>query len=299
MLIFFHKTNALQKEENDMWKKLKNWIAIGMLAIATCLNCNVASAKGTEGMDSDDLIYECDDVTFQDSGTLLVEGTFYNLSSDYDVIGLEDIEFSIVNNKGKEIESASINRSNIELIAHDGSTGHAFELEVNGNAQQYKNSTAILEKITFTWAECEGKNCRYCGGSSQNINNNCKSANSNTSSYSDSDDYDYWIDCFYCKGSGTCNQCNGSGRKSNGRMCTYCDGTGDCPRCEGLGERKLIMVNGKEYVVCAFCHGSTICASCDGSGNGYYYRTFGMTSCYSCKGSGICNACRGKGYTNN
>ncbi len=75
MLIFFHKTNALQKEENDMWKKLKNWIAIGILAIAACLNCNVASAKGTEVMDSDNLIYECNDVTFQDSGTLLVEGT--------------------------------------------------------------------------------------------------------------------------------------------------------------------------------------------------------------------------------
>ena len=277
-----------------MLKKFKNWMAIVILAVATCLNCGVASATNNDVMGPDDLIYECDTVTVQDSGVLKEEGTFYNLSDDYDIVGLEDIQFSVVSSNGQKLMSASIKKSKLKLIAHNDEAAHSFEVEVEGNAQQYKNATAVLEKVTFSWVECEGKNCSYCGGSNGNNSNSRRSTNNNTSN---SDDYDYWMTCSTCKGTGNCKQCDGTGRRSNGRMCTTCNGTGECSTCEGLGERKLILVNGKEYVVCGSCHGSTICKFCDGTGKSGYYGSLGQLSCYSCKGKGICGICGGKGYT--
>lgn len=281
---------SLQKEEKDMLKKLKNWMAIVVLAVAMCLNCGVVSARNNDEMDPDDLIYECDTVTFRNSGVLKVEGTFYNLSDDYDIVGLKDIDFSIVNSNNQELVSVNIEKSNIKLIAHNNETDHSFEVEVNGNTQQYKNATAVLKKVTFSWVKCTGKNCSYCGGSNGNSSNNRKSTNNNVSS---SDDYDYWMTCASCKGTGTCKKCGGTGRQRNGRMCPSCDGTGDCSVCEGLGERKLLLIDGKEYVECGACHGDTKCTSCDGTGKSSSEKF----PCFRCGGSGVCDVCRGKGYT--
>lgn len=121
--------------------------------------------------------------------------------------------------------------------------------------------------------------------------------NSNSEGVAAEDDYDYWIECNTCKGSGACKSCGGTGRSSTGRMCTLCDGTGNCPHCGGVGQRKLLLIDGVEYVVCRGCLGSGICSSCDGkkyTGGGGY---LGALTCYSCKGSGVCGSCKGKGYT--
>lgn len=285
-----------------MWKKLQNWMAVVMLTIATCLNCGMVSANSTAEMDVEELIYECDNVTWSNSGSkLTVEGTFYNLSSECDVIELNDVVFGMFDSDGDLIFTIDVDTSDIEVIPHDGSyTLTIFVDDVDDIPQQYKKKNSLISDIedgTFTYGVCEGKNCSYCGGSNGSNRNTRKSTNSNSNT-SSSDDYDYWIECSGCKGSGVCSMCDGTGRKSTGRMCTHCDGTGECPRCEGKGERKLILVNGKEYVVCPSCHGSTVCSFCDGTGKGDYYRTFGQLSCYGCKGSGVCNTCRGKGYTN-
>ena len=77
----------------------------------------------------------------------------------------------------------------------------------------------------------------------------------------------YSISCSTCKGSGDCHWCSGSGRRSNGRQCTSCQGSGKCHMCNGAGSRKLVMVNGREYVECPACHGTgSNCWICHGRG---------------------------------
>lgn len=126
-------------------------------------------------------------------------------------------------------------------------------------------------------------------------------SNSNAAEeYAAEDEYDYWIDCSSCKTTGYCKYCDGTGRKSNGRMCTNCDGSGACSRCGGVGLRKLLLINGREYVVCGSCLGSTLCSLCDGSGRSAGGTILGSsygTTCYLCKGRGSCQTCKGKGYT--
>lgn len=46
--------------------------------------------------------------------------------------------------------------------------------------------------------------------------------------------------CAYCKGSGQCIGCHGSGKSTTTRMgvkmnCTNCHGKGSCPNCKGSG----------------------------------------------------------------
>ena len=280
-----------------MLKKLKNWMAIAILAVATCLNCGVASANSTVEMEEDEFFYECDSITWSNSGSkVTVEGTFYNLSSDCDVVALEDIVFGLYDGNDDLLFTVDADTSFIEVIPHESSYTYTFWVDdINDIPQKSKkNNSVYIEDGSYSYNACEGRNCSYCALADESNSNNRKSTNNNTSN---SDDYDYWMTCSTCKGTGNCKQCDGTGRRSNGRMCTTCNGTGECSTCEGLGERKLILVNGKEYVVCGSCHGSTICKFCDGTGKSGYYGSLGQLSCYSCKGKGICGICGGKGYT--
>lgn len=290
-----------------MWKKLKNWMIIGLVAVMICLSSIPANANATSEMALNEFVYESDRVTWKKTGTeLIVVGTFYNLSCEYDIIGLEDTVFNLVNNENEIITTLSIDTSDITVIPHSGSCTYTFTVNdansvdgtdsVNGInrledvPKKYKRNskldtyklTAILETASFYYAPCEGENCSYC----------------NMVSDQKEDDEGHWIMCSLCHGTGVCKHCNGSGRKSNGRMCTSCHGSGDCSSCEGLGECELIMAGGKEYVVCRSCHGSMICQYCNGSGySDYSSGILGRLTCGFCNGKGICSSCHGKGYT--
>jgi len=43
-----------------------------------------------------------------------------------------------------------------------------------------------------------------------------------------------WRNCTTCKGKGSCNSCNGTG-KISGNQCKTCKGTGRCQTCKGQG----------------------------------------------------------------
>ena len=103
--------------------------------------------------------------------------------------------------------------------------------------------------------------------------------------------------CAVCDASGVCKYCDGTGRKSNGRQCTFCDGSKVCSSCEGEGYRRLVYVNGKEYVECMSCHGNITCSACRGSGKSGQTLMGKKIDCSLCDGSGKCGSCKGKGYT--
>jgi hypothetical protein len=44
-------------------------------------------------------------------------------------------------------------------------------------------------------------------------------------------------DCVFCKGTGKCEECGGSGVKPlDASACSHCSGTGACPECKGTGK---------------------------------------------------------------
>lgn len=92
--------------------------------------------------------------------------------------------------------------------------------------------------------------------------------------------YAYWSKYEYV-GTIKCNNCDGTGRAYEWRICDTCYGAGTlggvCPECDGNG-------GSKEYGDCSYCNntGFAPCMTCDGNG-GYYSNG----DCSDCGGSGV------------
>lgn len=223
-----------------MWKKTKKWITVGMMMAAMlCLDCSAANAKESREMDPSNLIYIPSDMTWKNDGTeLVVEGAFYNLSSEYDIVGLEETIITVY-----------ADTDHIQLVPHNGSCTYNFVIDgLEGISETYKGNkkygtfSLIPKRETeFEYVACEGNNCRYCGGSS-------KSANSKKTEY---------------RNSKVCSECGGSGKSTY--KCTYCDGSGVDPAYETNKNSVLQFFTEKE---CAVCGGSgySSCLFCGGSG---------------------------------
>lgn len=107
--------------------------------------------------------------------------------------------------------------------------------------------------------------------------------------------------CAYCKGSGICNACKGSGQGvrtvagTNKHVnCSYCHGRGSCKECHGKGVRNGSGVGQQQVTgTCKDCSGRGICARCNG--NGWYYYCGQPVDCWECQKKGKCGKCKGTG----
>ena len=235
-----------------MWKNVKKWILAGMMtAVMTGLGCSEAGAQGTEN-DAPQLIYAASDVEWLENGTkLVVYGSFYNMSSEYDVTGLKEGMFYIVDSEEKEVITVvDINTEAVSVVPHNGACTYNFvinDLEGAENAyQRYKAYGAYgvdgvfpsLE-AEFYYDVCEGANCRYCGGSRNSGRRNSGGRNATQ-----------------------CSECCGTGRSD--LECLNCGGTGTDPAYEitkgsvlhGFTEKDCAVCDGSGYQKCSFCGGT-------------------------------------------
>ena len=273
-----------------MLKKFKNWMAIVILAVATCLNCGVASANSTVEMEEDEFFYECDSITWSNSGSkVTVEGTFYNLSSDCDVVALEDIVFGLYDGNDDLLFTVDADTSFIEVIPHESSYTYTFWVDdINDIPQKSKkNNSVYIEDGSYSYNACEGRNCSYCALADEDNSNSRKSTNKNTSnsgnSGNDNDNYDEETLCSRCDGLGVCMECFGDGDFD---CDSYCIG-GSCTYCSDNG-KILVDFDSKgnpKYRNCPYCYNGS-CKKCHGTGR---------IDCRYCT-DGKCPSCHGAGY---
>lgn len=138
-----------------------------------------------------------------------------------------------------------------------------------GNPVSKQNNS--VNELMYTCPRCEGSgNCRVCGGSGTYTSPNgevrgcavckkdpgvcqtCKGSgevmentfnrsitNDNTVKNKNNDTEKYL--CSWCKGSGICKECGGSGKNDatsqvlKAMGCTLCEGSGKCAKCGGDG----------------------------------------------------------------
>lgn len=124
--------------------------------------------------------------------------------------------------------------------------------------------------------------------------------------------------CGYCKGSGKCFICNGTGWIITS-SCNLCFGRGRCTYCGGTGghlshysynEGDQIanpynsqpIINQplpdpvSRTIECSSCHGSGKCSWCAGRGERRNQYTGTLKDCDICHGRGICTSCNGRGW---
>ena len=232
-----------------MWKNVKKWILAGMMTAAMAgLGSSEAGAQGTDD-DSPKLIYAASDVEWLENGTkLVVYGSFYNMSSEYDVIGIKEGTFYIVDSEEKEvITMVDINTEAVSVVPHNGACTYNFvinDLEGAENAyQRHKaygaNGVYPSLEAEFYYDACEGVNCSYCGGIRNSGGKNSGGRNSTQ-----------------------CSECRGTGRSD--LACLNCGGSGVDPAYEitkgsvlhGFTEKDCAVCNGSGYQKCSFCGGT-------------------------------------------
>lgn len=232
-----------------MWKNIKKWMIAGMMTAAMAgFGCSGASAQEIEN-DCPKLIYVPSDVEWLENGTkLVVYGSFYNLSSEYDVTSLKEGKFYMVDNKDKEvITTVDINTEAVSVIPHNGDCEYSFVInDLEGAEDAYQRHKAYgvdglspsLE-AQFYYEPCEGVNCSYCGGIGREQSTGDIFGNSKQ-----------------------CTECGGTGRSDF--RCMSCDGTGIDSAYEmtkgsvlhGFTEKDCIVCDGSGYQRCSFCGGT-------------------------------------------
>ena len=209
-----------------MWKNVKKWILAGMMTAAMAgLGSSEAGAQGTDD-DSPKLIYAASDVEWLENGTkLVVYGSFYNMSSEYDVIGIKEGTFYIVDSEEKEV---------ITMVDMEGAENAYQRHKAYGANGVYPSLEA-----EFYYDACEGVNCSYCGGIRNSGGKNSGGRNSTQ-----------------------CSECRGTGRSD--LACLNCGGSGVDPAYEitkgsvlhGFTEKDCAVCNGSGYQKCSFCGGT-------------------------------------------
>ena len=238
-----------------MWKNMKIWLLAGMMAVlAAGLGSSAAAAQESQEMDPDKLIYVPSNVEWLKNGTkLVVEGAFYNLSSEYDVIGFEEVVFYMVDKDEKVITTVDVNTDTIPVVPHNGSCTYNFVInDLEGASEAYQRYKAyraygifgLVPKLEaeFNYVSCEGYNCSYCGGSSRNGGNSGGTGASGDSA--------------------RCTECGGTG--DSDIKCTNCDGTGIDPAYEmtkgsvlhAFAEEECSVCGGSGFKKCMFCGGT-------------------------------------------
>lgn len=189
------------------------------------------------GMDPDDFEYYPFN-TYWSGSKLVVEGGFYNFTSEYDVTGLENAVIYMVDPDDNVVATVQVNETAVGVVPHNGESIYNFTVsDITGGSSAYKATSLrpILE-TEFFYAEHQAGNCPYCGGVSVAQSSGSRSSN---------------IVCTWCDGKGytTCIVCKGTGINEDydklspvqkgfqKRYCEACDGKGaiECGRCHGSG----------------------------------------------------------------
>lgn len=237
-------------------------LCVLMLGFCACAEV-VAKEKGVQtdatlnAMTTDKLRYFPSNRYWTDNGTkLVVEGGFYNLSGDYDVISLDDSPCIYVDDlEGNTVAVVKIKKKSVGVIPHGGFYPYNFTVStIPGGANTYRATELIpILEASFTYADHFSENCPYCGNSSQLDGFTNREAgypaNSGTGTL-DTTEYP----CYYCLGKGylTCSVCRGSGKNElydylgpimkalEKKYCENCNGTGKivCGVCNGTGKSK-------------------------------------------------------------
>ena len=171
--------------------------------------------------------------------TLVVEGAFYNFTSEFDVVGLKNCVIYMVDRDENIIVKAKVNESAVSVIPHNGSARYNLPLKniPGGSAAYAANELFPRLETSFTYVAHEGANCSHCGGSSVGSKHDSVKVGS------------------------TCGWCGGEGRIK----CDWCEGTGKNLDYDSLSafykmmsKRYCIVCDGKGYIECDRCHGSGV-----------------------------------------
>lgn len=229
-------------------KKMKR-IMIIVLVIILCIptvafanssfvqSYDLSFVAKVKGPNSNDIGYYASRTYWINNGTkLVVEGSFFNFTSDYDFIELVDTYINIVDKHDNVVARVKVNENNVSVIPHNGAYPYNFTVSsIPGGSSTYKASELFPRLETdFTYVQHQSQNCPYCGNIS--ITNHSSISN-------------HGIECEHCHGTGyvTCPDCGGTGKLDNsitgvirsifGGKCQRCDGKGKifCNHCHGLG----------------------------------------------------------------
>lgn len=197
---------------------------------------NGISAVVTE-MNPDDLEYYPVN-TYWSGADLVVEGGFFNFTSEYDVTGLENAVIYMVDSDYNVVATVQVNEAAVGVVPHNGESIYNFTVSsITGGSTAYKATSLrpVLE-TEFTYAEHQAGSCPYCGGVPV-VPSPSSGANNNICTWCDGKGY---TTCIVCKGTGVnedYDKLSPVQKAFQKRYCESCDGNGviECGRCHGSG----------------------------------------------------------------
>lgn len=165
---------------------------------------------------------------------LYINGMFSNGSDKYDILDLSGVQIIVSDKQGNEQASITLNSQFAKncVIGPYGTVPYNFTCDASDFTVESVWDLRFDVAGEYYYAECEGSNCQYCGGTG---------ANKYSAPRQTADPEYSTTRCPACGGSGICPECNGTRRNDAtgvlaGFGCTLCDKTGDCYKCGGTGE---------------------------------------------------------------
>lgn len=232
----------------------KSWFIFALLLVLLSTGCGSKNMKAqtlSNNSGSDNvtvkLIYYAPTRYWRNNGTeLVVSGNFFNLSSEYDIVELNNAYINLNDIDGNTITSVRVNERMVGCIPHNGNYPYNFTVNsIPGGSSSYRPSSLIPTLETeFTYTEHLTANCPNCAGSASG-----KAYNSAYPIEPEETVEPVRKACWMCGGSGyrVCPDCNGTGKldemfqgvlraMEHGR-CVRCEGTGKiiCTSCLGEG----------------------------------------------------------------
>ncbi len=202
-------------------------------------------SSGNGKMNPDDINYypDANGRYWANNGkTFVMEGAFYNFSSEFDVVELEDCVIYLVDRTDNVVATVNVNEAAVGVIPHNGSA--RYNLTVNkvpgGSAAYTANELFPRLETYFNYADHKPKNCPYCHNVS--VNPSASRAGSETVTHT----------CGWCLGEGTiqCSACKGSGKNDVYDSLS--------PIMKGMAKSYCEACDGKGYIVCGRCNGSGV-----------------------------------------
>lgn len=217
-------------------KKTMIFVLICCFIFTLCFSaCSSSGEKQLKNEDDFFLSYLPSEPQLKGS-KLYVNGLLSNGSNKYDIVDISNIKIVVTDKSGNEQTRITLNSkfANNCVISPYGTVAYNFTCDVSNFTVQSIWDLRYEVIGEYSYIECEGNNCNYCGGS-----------NSNTYIPDSKSDSEYTTTtCFNCKGSGICSECNGSGKNDYDGVlaaygCTLCGKTGKCHKCGGSGYIKI------------------------------------------------------------
>lgn len=164
-----------------------------------------------------------------------ITGLLCNGSGTYDILSIENASIVLSDPNGRVQKRIKLNSS----IANNCSIGRYGSVPYNISFDLSDTNFTSLREVrysvegTYRYSKCVGNGCKIC-----NTQKNTATEHTNTK------DSPTQILCTWCKGSGVCKECDGSGKNGYSGVlaaygCQLCDKTGVCAKCGGDGYTDL------------------------------------------------------------